>query len=240
VLLGVTVAFGYGVLSFVAPCTVPLLPAYIGVLSGSATGVPPAEQPRRLVAGSLLYVAGFTAVFVAFGTLAGVAGEDARTDGGPLQRAGGVVVLAVAMLLLAEARLGLLSRLSQGELGSGRQARSRALGAPFALGVVFGTAFTPCVGPFLATALALAATTTSALRGGVLLAAYAIGIGVPFVLAALGVASSPRFARRVARLSRPLSLLGAVVLAALGVMLVLGEYDVVTDRLARLVPLPET
>jgi cytochrome c-type biogenesis protein len=73
----------------------------------------------------------------------------------------------------------------------------------------------------------------------VLLAAYAVGIGVPFVIAALAVASSAPFARRLARLSRPLSLIGAVLLAALGVTLVVGEYDVVTGWLARLVPLAE-
>ncbi|HZG95829.1 MAG TPA: cytochrome c biogenesis protein CcdA [Mycobacteriales bacterium] len=238
-LLGIAVAFGYGVLSFAAPCTAALLPTYISVLSGSAAGVPPAEQPRRLVAGSLLYVAGFTAVFGVLGLLAGSVAANARTPGGPVQRAGGVVVIAVALLLLAEFRLGLLTRLSRGGARPGRPARSRALGAPFALGMLFGAAFAPCVGPFLATALALAATSTSALRGGVLLAAYAVGIGVPFVIAALAVASSAPFARRLARLSRPLSLIGAVLLAALGVTLVVGEYDVVTGWLARLVPLAE-
>lgn len=235
-LLALVVAFGNGVLSFAAPCTVPLLPAYLGVLSGSAAGVPEHEQPRRLVVGSLLYVAGFTAVFVTLGVVAGSLGAAVRMAGGPVQRAGGVVVLLVALLLLAEARLGWLTRLAAGDRGRSRLARSRSLGAPLLLGIVFGTAFTPCVGPFLATALALAATSTSNARGGLLLAAYAMGIGVPFMLAALGVASSPRVARTLARLSRPISLAGAAVLGLLGVVLTAGRYDVVAGWLARVLP----
>jgi len=236
VLLALAVAFGNGVLSFAAPCAVPLLPAYLGVLSGSAAGAPEAQQPRRLVVGSVLYVAGFTAVFVTLGVVAGSLGATVRMAGGPVQRAGGVVVLLVALLLLAEARLGWLTRFASADQGRGLLARSRSLGAPVLLGVVFGAAFAPCVGPFLATALALAATSTSNARGGLLLAAYAIGIGVPFVLAALGVASSPRIASTLARLSRPISLGGAAVLALLGVVLTAGRYDVVAGWLARVLP----
>lgn len=235
-LLALAVAFGNGVLSFAAPCTVPLLPAYLGVLSGSAVDLSEQEQPRRLVIGSLLYVAGFTAVFVALGVAAGALGGRVRTAGGPVQRAGGVVVILVAALLLAEAWMGLLTRLAAGDRGSGRPARARSVVGPVLLGVAFGTAFTPCVGPFLATALALAATSSSDTRAGLLLVAYALGIGVPFVLAALGVASSQRMAHWLARVSRPIALGGAVVLGLLGVLLTAGRYGVIAGWLARVLP----
>ena len=234
-LLAVAVAFGNGVLSFAAPCTVPLLPAYLGVLSGASAGVPPERRAGRLVTASLLYVAGFSLVFVALGVLAGSAGRTIRVSGGPAQRIGGVLVLVVAALLLAEARTGWLARAAAGDRGRRRLARSSSLWAPLALGVVFGTAFTPCVGPLLASALALAANTADSARGGVLLLAYALGIGVPFVLAAMGVASSERFARRLARASGVLSYLAAGLLALLGLLLLMGRYDALSGWLAQIV-----
>lgn len=234
-LLALAVAFGNGVLSFAAPCTVPILPAYLGVLSGATAGVAPERRAGRLVAAALLYVAGFSLVFVALGVVAGSTGRPVRLADGPAQRIGGVLVLLVAALLLTEARTGALSRLGAGERGRGPMARSSSQWAPFALGLVFGTAFTPFLGPFLATALALAANTADAARGGVLLLAYALGIGVPFVLASMGVASSARLGSRLARASGALSYFAAAVLAALGLLLVAARYDVLSGWLAKLV-----
>jgi cytochrome c-type biogenesis protein len=234
VLLALAVAFGNGVLSFAAPCTVPLLPAYLGVLSGASAGVAPERRAGRLVVASLLYVVGFSLVFVALGVLAGSVGRTIRLAGGPAQRVGGVLVLLVAALLLTEARTGWLSRVGAGDRGRDRLARSSSLWAPLALGLVFGTAFTPCVGPFLATALALAAARDGP-RGGLLLLAYALGIGVPFVLAAMGVASSERIGRRLARSSSALSYVASAVLGVLGLLLVSGRYDVLSGWLAKLV-----
>ncbi|MEO6715494.1 MAG: cytochrome c biogenesis CcdA family protein [Mycobacteriales bacterium] len=239
-LLALAVAFGNGVISFAAPCTVPLLPAYLGVLSGASAGVPPERRAGRLVVGALLYVAGFSLVFVALGVLAGSAGRAVRVVGGPAQRAGGVLVLVTAMLMLAEARTGWLSRLAAGDRGRSRLARSGSLWAPFGLGAVFGTAFTPCVGPFLATALAIAANGADGTRGGIILFAYALGIGVPFVLAAMGVASSERAGRRLARSSGTLSYVAAGVLGVLGLLLVTGRYGVLSGWLAKLVVVSST
>lgn len=222
------VALGSGVVSFLAPCTIPLLPAYVGVLSG-ATG--------SFVRGSLLYVVGFSTVFVTLGALAGGAGSQIRQAGGPVQRAGGVLVLAMAALLLLESRLGLLSRVSLSADGTkARLARSSSWAAPLLLGVVFGTAFTPCVGPFLGTVLAFAATSGGAGTGALLLAAYALGLGIPFVLAGLALAASPGLTQRLNRASRWVSLVGAFVLVVLGLALVSGQYGSVAGQFARLLP----
>ncbi|MCA1710963.1 MAG: cytochrome c biogenesis protein CcdA [Actinobacteria bacterium] len=236
-LLALVVAVGSGVLSFLAPCTIPLLPAYVGVLSGSSAGVPEAEQGRRLVTGSLLYVLGFAAVFVTLGALAGTLGSAVREAGGPVQRVGGVLVLLLAVALLLEARTGLLSRVSVAPVGvQARLARSRSWLAPLLLGVVFGTAFTPCVGPFLGAVLAFAAGQGGAGTGALLLGAYALGLGVPFVIAALAVAASPGLARRLSYASRRVALVGGAVLVVLGIALVTGEYGRVAGGLARFLP----
>jgi cytochrome c-type biogenesis protein len=228
VLLALMVALGSGVVSFLAPCTIPLLPAYVGVLSGAS---------GSFVRGSLLYVVGFSTVFVTLGALAGGAGSQIRQAGGPVQRAGGVLVLLMAALLLAESRLGLLSRLSlSADDTRARLARSSSWGAPLLLGVVFGTAFTPCVGPFLGTVLAFAATTGGAGTGALLLAAYALGLGIPFVLAGLALAASPGLTQRLNRASRWVSLVGAFVLVVLGLALVTGQYGTVAGQFAQLLP----
>jgi cytochrome c-type biogenesis protein len=217
VLLAVVVAFGFGVISFLAPCTVPLLPAYVAVLS---TG------ERRLVPAALLYVLGFTVVFVALGLAAGGLGRAVRASGSGAQRIGGVVVVAFGLLLLLDARLGLLSRLP---------ARRLVATTPFALGVVAGTAFTPCVGPFLGAVLTVSALQGATLKGGVLLAAYALGLGVPFVAAAYAVSSSPRLTRGLTRASRVVSVIGGVLLVGLGALLASGAYGTLASRLADVV-----
>lgn len=237
-LLSLVVALGAGVVSFLAPCTVPLLPAYVGVLSGAAAGVPEAEQPARLLRGALLYVAGFTAVFVALGVTVSSVTRAIRTPDGLAQRAGGAVVLVLAALLLLDARLGVLARLSGGDRGRSRLASSTSWWAPLLLGVVFGTAFTPCVGPFLGAVLTLGALEGETWRAAALLTAYGLGLGIPFVLASLGIASSARLARTLTRVSRPLSVVGAVMLLVLGGALVAGEYDRVAGWFVQVLPFP--
>lgn len=213
-LLAVVVAFGFGVLSFLAPCTVPLLPAYAAVLS---TG-------RRLVPAALLYVLGFSLVFVTLGVAAGSVGRSVRDSGSGAQRVGGVVVIVLALALLADARL--LSRLPARRVGAS---------APFVLGLVAGTAFTPCVGPFLGAVLTISAVEGEALRGGVLLGAYSLGLGVPFVVAAYAVSVSPGLARRLTRAARPLQVVGGVLLLGLGVLLLTGTYGRLASALADVV-----
>ena len=233
-LLALSVAFGNGVLSFAALCTAAVLPAYLGFLCVTSASVPPARRAGRLVRAAMLYVAGFSVVFVALGVKAGSAGRTLSLSGGSAEQVGGVITLGVAGLLLAAARYGWLAKVGAGEWGRGRLATAGSRCAPVALGFFFGAACTPCVGPFLAIALALAAATSDGVRGGVLLLAFALGLGVPFLLAAMGVASLPRLALRVARVGRALTYLSAGLLGLLGLLLVTGRYGVLSGWLAKL------
>lgn len=209
-LLAVVVAFGFGVLSFLAPCTVPLLPAYVGVLTSGG---------RRVLPASLLYVLGFSVVFVALGLAAGGIGRAVRTSGSGAQRIGGVLVVLFGVALLT----GLADRLPVRRVGAS---------APFVLGLVAGTAFTPCVGPFLGAVLTVSAVEGASLRGGVLLGAYSLGLGVPFVAAAYAVSVSPRLTSWLSRVSRVAAVVGGVLLVVLGVLLVTGTYGRIASRLA--------
>ncbi len=226
-------AFAAGALSFFAPCVVPLLPAYVGYLSGSALpaiGSDVRSFQLRVVRGGVLYVLGFGLVFVALGVAAGFVGQGLRTQEAWVQRLGGVVVIVMGLSLvgLVPARIGARSFTPLGGAFVPRPSAWSAL----LLGVVFGTAWTPCVGPVLATILVLAANTHRAVEGGALLSAYTLGLGLPFVLAALVIASFPALVRPLQRGSAVIGRVAGVLMIALGVLLVLGIYTQVAGYLA--------
>jgi len=235
----VAATFGAGLASFFAPCTVPLLPAYLACVSGAGAAElsDPARRRSfraRLVAGSLLYVAGFTTVFVLLGL---GAGSVARITNGPgtgraFEIAGGILVALFGLAICGVARLGWLERSRAIQLPE--RLRRRGVAGAFLVGVVFGLGWTPCVGPYLAAALTFAAISSHALAGALLLVAYSLGLGLPFIAVALLWASFPAMPARLRRLARPLTLAGGVVTVALGVLVATGAYHVLTSYLAQL------
>jgi cytochrome c-type biogenesis protein len=215
--------FGAGVASFLAPCVVPLLPAYIAMVAG---------ESKRAVTGTLLFIAGFTLVFAGLGVAAGALGSSLTDFRTGLERVGGVVVAAMGLVLL-----GVFSDVFVRE----RRAiltvpKSFGAARPVVLGVAFGAAWSPCVGPLLGAALVVAASSSNPAKGGTLLGAYALGIGVPFLVASLGLASSEDFNKFLRRIAPPLQRVAGVLLVALGVLLTTGWYDHLTSYLARFTP----
>ncbi len=226
------VAFSAGAVSFFAPCVVPLLPAYVSYLGGAA--LPeirdnPSLFQSRMIRGGLLFVVGFGIIFVALGVAAGFVGGTVVSQQKVLvQRIGGVLVIAMGLVLL-----GLAGRLGERSF-SPAAGLSRAAGsAPLVLGLVFGAAWTPCVGPVLAVILTLAAERGMAFRGGLLLSAYTIGLGLPFVVCSLLAASFPSVMRPLSRFSAVLSRVSGVLLVVLGILLVAGIYQSLAGYLAQ-------
>jgi cytochrome c-type biogenesis protein len=219
--------FGAGVASFLAPCVVPLVPAYVAMIVGEA-----ATSPAAIGRGALAFVGGFASIFVALGGFAGWLGSGLDTFEIWVQRVGGALVVVFGLLLLASWRgwFAPEAHLLRGLPAAGSVVR------PVVIGVAFGAAWTPCAGPVLGTALVLAAQSSAPWRGASLLGAYALGIGVPFVAAALALSAWPGALRRLQRVSRCLEPVAAAALVALGLLLVFGLYDVILDPLAPLVP----
>jgi cytochrome c-type biogenesis protein len=221
--------FGAGVASFLAPCIVPLLPAYLGIIAGEAAD---ARDPARAVPATLIFVLGFALVFAGLGAAAGLVGSSLHDVQYWVQRVGGVIVVIMGLALLGVVR--------------GRWLRERRLVhrlptvtgplRPFIVGVAFGAAWSPCVGPLLAAALTVAAHDGQAGRGALLLLAYAFGIGVPFLLAALGLASFPSMADRLRRAGVIIERVAGVLLVVLGILLATGTYGHLTSYLARFTP----
>jgi cytochrome c-type biogenesis protein len=221
--------FGAGVASFLAPCIVPLLPAYLGIIAGEAAD---ARDPARAVPATLIFVLGFTVVFAGLGATAGLIGSSLHDVQTWVQRVGGVIVVIMGLALLGVLR----GRLFQERRLVHRLPAVTGPVRPFVVGVAFGAAWSPCVGPLLAAALTVAAHDGQVGRGALLLVAYAFGIGVPFLLAALGLASFPSLAGRLRRAGLIIERVAGVLLVVLGILLVTGAYGHLTSYLARFTP----
>jgi cytochrome c-type biogenesis protein len=235
-LLALVSTFSAGLVSFVAPCTLPLVPAYLAYAGGLAgldlTDAATRERARgRMLAGTLLFVMGFSIVFVLLGVAAGGIGHTVHSWGTAVQLVGGILLVVFGLILAGFLRLPGANRTYRFELP--QRLRSLGLAAALPFGVIFGIGWTPCVGPFLGTALSLAAVSSEALQGAILLGAYALGLGVPFILVALAWASFPGVARGLGRLGAASSRVAGVVIAALGIAVATGLYSHVTSFLAQ-------
>jgi len=229
VLADLLALFGAGVASFLAPCVVPLLPAYLGIIVGESAS---ARDPARAVPATAVFVLGFAAVFASLGAVAGWFGSSLRAVQHDVQRVGGVVVVLMGLALLGVLR---------GVFGRERRLIGHLPNVtgpvrPFVVGVAFGAAWSPCVGPLLGAALVVAARSGQAGRGALLLGAYALGIGVPFLVAALGLASSPGLSECMRRAGRRIERVAGVLLVVLGGLLATGTYGHLTSYLGRFTP----
>jgi cytochrome c-type biogenesis protein len=229
VLTQIVALFGAGVASFLAPCIIPLVPAYLGIIVGEMGD---AHDPARAVPATVIFIAGFTTVFAGLGALAGLLGSSLETFQDGVRVVGGVLIIVMGLALLGIAR---------GPLARERRLiptlpKVTGVARPYVVGVAFGAGWSPCVGPLLAAALTIAARSGEVARGTILLTAYALGIGVPFLLAALGLASSPALAERLRRIGPSLERISGVFLIVLGVLLTTNTYVHLTSYLARFVP----
>jgi cytochrome c-type biogenesis protein len=221
--------FGAGVASFLAPCLVPLLPAYLGIIAG---GTAESRDTATAVPATVIFILGFSTVFAAFGVIAGLVGRSLSPVEIVVQRVGGVIVIVFGLALLGVVR----GPLSRERRFIATLPKITGPARPFVIGVAFGAAWSPCVGPLLGAALVVAAHSGQPVKGGLLLLSYALGIGVPFLVASLGLASSPGLNRWLRRVGTKTERAAGVLLVILGVLLVTGAYATLTSYLARFTP----
>lgn len=225
-LLAAGVALVAGAVSFASPCVVPLVPgylAYLAALVGADAPAVTADEERKkgryaVVGAAALFVLGFTVVFVAgLGTLVWLA-DAVLGNQDILQRVGGVITIAMGLVFL-----GLIPML-QKDVRSHRLPRGGLLGAPL-LGAVFGVGWTPCIGPTLSGVLAIAtATGSTGARGFLLVLVYCLGLGLPFLLIALGARWAVRATDWLRRNGRRVQIFGGGLLIVVGVLLVTGLW----------------
>jgi cytochrome c-type biogenesis protein len=248
--LGVLVAFGAGVISFLSPCVLPLVPGYVSMISGLSVGELSQPGAPKVGAGRLsrdigLFVAGFTVVFVALGAAASGLGHLLGSHRAELNLAAGAVIVALGAVVLVgsmPSRVWALLPsswrsigahvLAERRIGSG-SGRFPTYAAPV-MGMAFGFAWTPCIGPVLGAVTALAAS-RSTLGGGVLLLfAYALGLGVPFLATGLALRRLAPLYARARRVGQAVQLVAGVILVAFGILLLTAHFGWLAGEMGQL------
>lgn len=227
-------AFLGGLLSFVSPCVLPLMPGYLSYISGLSfeelERLPPGAHLGRTLRHAALFALGFTAVFVALGLTATSLGAFLGGHALALRRVAGLLIFVFGLQVAGLLRFSWLYRERRFEVRHRTvgPVRSLLLGAAFAFG------WTPCVGPILFSVLSYAASSGSVAGGGLLLLAYSLGLAIPFLLAAAATSYSFRFVGRSGRWLRPVQIAAGVVMMLMGALLVLGAFERFNAWIARL------
>jgi cytochrome c-type biogenesis protein len=217
--LGLVVAFAAGLLSFLSPCVLPLVPSYIGFITGMS--LPEMSGRRRVaVAHALLFVAGFSAVFILLGASATALGSALKYYQVWISRVGGVLIVSFGLVCLGVVKVGFLERERRVQL---QDKPVGYLGSAL-VGMAFAAGWTPCIGPVLGAILSLAATTDSVGRGMVLLGVYSAGLAVPFLVAALAVERFLDWFQRFRRFLPWVMRVSGVLLIFVGVLMATGQF----------------
>ncbi len=233
--VGFAAAFVAGVLSFLSPCVLPIIPGYLSFMTGLTTHELADERPplATVLVPSLLFVAGFSLIFMALGISASFLGQFLSDYRSVVMQVAGVMVFAFGLLMTGVIKVPWLYGEARVDLE-----RSRAFGRGTALvmGMAFAAGWTPCVGPILGTILALAASSGNAARGAALLLVYSLGLGLPFVITAVLFGRLTGLLRWLNRHSLVINRVAGALLMVMGVLIFTGKLGVLAGWLTRVLP----
>jgi cytochrome c-type biogenesis protein len=224
-IVGMVTAFAAGVISFLSPCVLPLVPGYVSFVAGSSLeDLRDGEAPRlHSVSLAATFVLGFTLVFVAFGASATALGSLLLSYKMELNLIAGVVVILFGVHMLGMLPFSLMDREARFhvEMGGGKVVSA------FVLGIAFAFGWTPCIGPVLGAILTLGASTADVSKGALLLAVYSLGLGLPFLLAALFTGALLSRLRSLGRAGRNLQRGAGALLVVMGLLMVTGRLEAI-------------
>ncbi len=227
------VALTAGVLSFLSPCVLPIVPPYLAYMGGiSMAEMRAGEGRRKAVLAAVFFVLGLSTVFIFLGFTASIFGQFFLQNQQLLARIAGVVVIVFGLHFLGVFRIPILDR--EARMDAGDRGGS-ALGA-YVLGLAFAFGWTPCIGPQLGAILGIAAVESSVQRGTILLAVYALGLGVPFLLAAMFIERAMGVMTRLKRHMRLIERIMGVLLIVVGLMLLTGALTSISFWLLETFP----
>jgi cytochrome c-type biogenesis protein len=217
--VGIVAALGAGLVSFLSPCVLPLVPGYLSAVTGVSLDELDRASWRRVLGPSLLFVASFSAIFIALGVTATGVGDLLRENRALLTKVSGAIIIAMGVFFIA----------SRFAVRVNREWRVHALmaragsGGPVVAGAAFAVAWTPCVGPTLAAILSAASLSESAGRGALLLGVYSAGLAIPFLLTAIAFSRMTNAFGVVRRHYAGIMAAGGAVLIVMGVLVYTGE-----------------
>src|ERR671918_1487759 len=217
--IGIPLALAAGLVSFLSPCVLPLVPGYLAAVTGVSVGEIERAEWRRVLVPSLIFVATFSAIFILLGLTATGIGDALRENRQLLNKVAGVLIMAMGVLFVATLVVNKLNREWRIDALMARAGK----GGPVVAGAAFAIAWTPCVGPTLAAILTAASLSDSAGRGAFLLAVYSAGLAIPFLLSALAFSRMTTAFNAVKRHYRAIMAAGGAVLIVMGVLVYTGE-----------------
>jgi cytochrome c-type biogenesis protein len=214
-----TLAFAAGLVSFLSPCCLPLVPGYLATVSGVRPGEAAGLDRLRLVLRSLLFVGTFSLIFILLGLSATLAGSFLTDHQDTLNRIAGVTIILLGLLFVASPFVPRLARTWHPQGLAGRA----GAGGPVLAGAAFAVAWTPCVGPTLGAILSVSATADGTARGGLLLAVYSAGLALPFIASALAFGAATTGLAFFRRHYTAVQVLGGIMLIVMGALVLSGE-----------------
>ena len=229
--LGVVIAFSAGLLSFLSPCVLPLIPSYVTFITGLSLDDVQNARRTALVHG-MLFVLGFTLIFMAMGAGATLIGQSLLQHRDWISRVGGVVIIIFGLYLLGVLNIGFMSR----------EARFHVADKPVGyfgtvfVGFAFGAGWTPCLGPILGSILVYTSSQADLVRGMWLLFAYSLGLAVPFLLSAIAIDRFSAFFQRMRRQMVWVSRISGAVMIGIGLLLVTNYFTILSSWLTSLTP----
>jgi len=224
-------SFFAGILTFLAPCTLPLVPGYLGFISGvSLNEIQDPEALKsvrwKVFLNGVFFVLGFSAVFILLGTLAGLGGSAIATHRVLLSKIGGVVVIFFGLYMVGLFKLPIFKFLEKEKhISAGRFLTPGHPLSSFIFGSTFALGWTPCVGPILGSILLLASSSTTVGQGALLLSVFSLGLAIPFLLVALSIGSASRHIKKISKYLRAISIIGGIFLILLGYALLTNQFS---------------
>jgi cytochrome c-type biogenesis protein len=231
-----TAAFSAGLLSFLSPCVLPLVPIYLGYLTGAGAGNRDiqVEQSRLFtLAHGGAFVFGFSLIFIVLGAGFGVFGDFLTDNLDWVLRIGGILVIIMGLHLIGVIKIPFLYMEKRMEYQHGGNPN---VFSSMLIGATFGAGWTPCVGPILGGILTLAALQGDALQGASLLTVYSLGLGVPFLIAAIGLGQASRFIRKMGPYLRYIEIASGVLLVFVGVLIFSNYLSVINSYFIQFTP----